>query len=217
MSQSDQHDNSCEWALERLEAHLDGELPADEAQAIEVHLKSCHLCAQEWALAGQVKKALGSLPQKTCPDRVLEAVLEGIAEDAGTARRPAGLWPARLRWGILRPATIATALIVVLALTVFISRQGRLPVLPDEKTEEMEEISPEAVAIAKEEVKWTFAYIGDIGRRAGLAVRDDAIYPHVVTPVQHAVDEAIYPRVVAPVQHAVKEAFDGRKPDRRSR
>jgi hypothetical protein len=40
-------------------------------------------------------------------------------------------------------------------------------------------------------VKWTFAYVSDVGRRSGLAVRDEVFETGVMQPMQRAVRAAI--------------------------
>ncbi|CAN5683426.1 MAG: zf-HC2 domain-containing protein [Gemmatimonadetes bacterium] len=42
----------------RLSAYLDGELPADEAAAVERHLKACTECARELAIMNQLGGAM---------------------------------------------------------------------------------------------------------------------------------------------------------------
>ena len=41
---------SCEWTRSHLQAHLDGELPADERVRVERHLQTCARCHESFAL-----------------------------------------------------------------------------------------------------------------------------------------------------------------------
>jgi anti-sigma factor (TIGR02949 family) len=190
MSFSDRKNVLCEWALERLEAHIDGELPPEEGSKLEAHLETCGSCTREMEHARRVRETLRAFPQKRCPDTVLETVMAQV--DRETSR--SGLFPSgRLSVFLqqaLRPTAAAATLVLIIAMTVFIGQRQQHTGFDRAFVDDSLEFDPRAVALAEAEVKWTLAYISNIGRRAGLAIRDDAIYPGVVEPVKNAVETA---------------------------
>jgi anti-sigma factor RsiW len=58
----------CEGWTEKLDAYLDGELPAAESRALSQHLRGCAACAAESLSRVQQKRALQSAGQRFTPD-----------------------------------------------------------------------------------------------------------------------------------------------------
>ena len=190
MSFNNRKNEHCDWVLDRLEAYLDGDLSSGELAPVESHLSSCGNCARELDLARQVQSMLNTLPEKSCPDGVVEAAARRIGDLPAPAALPIakrlGTW-----WReYLHPVAAAASLLLVVAMTVFIGQEQRYSSTASLSPEDTLELSAEEIALAKAEIKWTFAYLGDVGRRSGLAVRDEAIINHVVKPVERALDTA---------------------------
>ena len=59
---------ACERWTEKLDAYVDGELPADEARALDEHLRGCSSCAAEGLRKVQQKRAVQAAGQKFTPD-----------------------------------------------------------------------------------------------------------------------------------------------------
>src|SRR5271170_6091156 len=75
---------------EKLDAYFDGELPADEARALQEHLRGCATCAAEGLRRVQQKLAIKAAGQRFTPDPAFRARMQkSIA-----ARRPT-LWNRR--------------------------------------------------------------------------------------------------------------------------
>ena len=170
---------SCSLAQASIEPYLDQELPTGRAAEIEAHLRECEACACELALAVEVRTALQNLPQKSCPDWVSDAVLAQVGANRRVERRPR-LWHSISSWltPAWRPAVVTAALVALLVIALEVG-----PRKPPPAT-----VSPEEVARAEAEVKWTLAYLGEMGLRAGFLVRDEVIESQVVEPVKRAVE-----------------------------
>ncbi len=182
--------NKCEWALDRLDAYLDGDLSAEESSSMQIHLEKCAACSGELELAEATQTAIRNLPEQQCPDAVTAAVMEHIASEASPGRPVLSWWNALLRWRPLRPAAIAAALVLVVSMSILIDHRREPAVPPLVEGNDTLEYTPEQIALAEAEVKWTFAYINQTFHRAGVTVRDKAIYPHVVVPVKQAIETA---------------------------
>jgi anti-sigma factor (TIGR02949 family) len=186
MTQSEFDKNKCEWVLEHIDAYIDGDLSTDETSTVRIHLEKCTDCRNELLLAEAMRSAIRGLPAKECPSAVNTAVMEHITDEPVRESPWVRWWRTLLQWRPLRPAAIAAALVLVVSVSVLIEQGRDRPVpIPDTL-----KYSPEEVALAEAEVKWTLAYISQAGRRAGFTVRDKAIYPHVVVPVKEAVTMA---------------------------
>ena len=94
----------CETWTERLDAYLDGELPAAETRALGEHLRGCASCAAESLSRVQQKRALQAAGQRFTPDPAFRArIQKSIA-----AHRPA-------RWSRLWFPVLATAAVLLVA------------------------------------------------------------------------------------------------------
>jgi anti-sigma factor (TIGR02949 family) len=170
---------SCSWAQERIEAHLDGELPDGEINGLETHLRECEICAGELELAERVRGGLRMLQLQRCPDPVVEGVYEQIrGQLRATRRQRLREWLDSWRAPLWRP--VAAALVVVLMIGGTVSYQNREP-----------EVSPAELARAEQQVKWTLAYLSQMGRRTGDRVRDDVLRERVVAPIQNSVNRVM--------------------------
>jgi len=105
---------SCtELPIERLLAHVDGELPADASEAVVGHLADCPACAREAELLRRSGDLIAALPRlapgPAFTDRVVAAVRDDAARPAGRLRR---MWPA---------AAAAAALAAVLGARIWLT------------------------------------------------------------------------------------------------
>ncbi|MFQ5511204.1 MAG: anti-sigma factor family protein [Candidatus Krumholzibacteriia bacterium] len=178
MNRFKEHSN-CLWTRERIDTFLDGELGGDELATLQSHVDVCAECRRELARARRVLHELHELPDLYCPDEVVETSMAGLEETPHRAVR--GLLR---RWfgGALRPALASAFVVLVAASAFYVANRVRQPAL-----------SPEEVASAEAELKWTLAYIGDVGRRAGMIAAGEAFEAGMVVPVQRAVRSAFEP------------------------
>src|ERR1700691_291559 len=106
----------CENWAEKLDAYLDGELPAAEARTVGEHLRGCGACAAESLSRVQQKRAVQAAGDRFTPDPVFRArIQKSIA-----ARRPS-------RWKLVWfPALAgAVALVIVGAISLHLNRERR--------------------------------------------------------------------------------------------
>ena len=61
---------------EKLDAYLDGELPAAEARAVGEHLRGCATCAAEGLRRVQQKRAVQAAGQRFVPNPAFRARIE---------------------------------------------------------------------------------------------------------------------------------------------
>jgi anti-sigma factor RsiW len=68
---------ACEHCTENLDAYVDGELPADEARALDEHLRGCASCAAEALRKVQQKRAVQAAGQRFTPDPAFRNRIQG--------------------------------------------------------------------------------------------------------------------------------------------
>jgi anti-sigma factor RsiW len=107
---------ACDTWIEKLDAYLDGELPAAELKAFDEHLRSCSSCAAEGLARVQLKRAVKDAGRRFTPAlEFRRKVQEKIAE------KPRLSW--NFRWVLV---TAVLGLVLAAGLTTFyLGRQRR--------------------------------------------------------------------------------------------
>lgn len=106
---------ACESWSEKLDAYFDGELAADDARALQEHLRGCSSCAAEGLATLQQKLAVRSAGQRFTPDPAFRARIEkSIA-----ARKPS---PWKRYW---LPALATAAVLVIVGASLFTLNRER--------------------------------------------------------------------------------------------
>lgn len=162
--------NNCDWFDERLEPWLDGELPADQAEALERHVDECRRCLQQYRLARRIQTGLQGLEQPSCPDSVIGILAERTR-------------PRRRR---LAPALAAGLMASALGLGVAwqMHRAGG----PDAQPSRAE------LAEARAELGVALGYVSAAGRAAGRDVGSVLASEGVMRPIRRGLDlEVTFP------------------------
>ncbi len=99
-----QADETHQWYLDRLSAHIDGELDAGEALDVAAHLASCEACAAEYTLLlNTVESMRQQLPPLRAPDalraRIVSSIREPVAPSARVIRTPRS-YPSYRVWAL---------------------------------------------------------------------------------------------------------------------
>ena len=80
-------DATHDWYLDRLSAHIDGELDAGEARDVAAHLATCEACAAEYSLLlNTVESMHRNLPPLRAPNALRERVIADIHRPAAQPR-----------------------------------------------------------------------------------------------------------------------------------
>jgi anti-sigma factor RsiW len=109
---------ACEPRTKKLDAYVDGELPADEARAFDDHLRGCSSCAAQVLRRVQLKRAVHAAGQKFTPDPAFRArIQKTIAAPRLT------LWSGR--WLPIFVTATAAVLLIASAFLLTLQRDRR--------------------------------------------------------------------------------------------
>jgi len=147
----------CADVLERLDAWIDGDLDAAEADAVKVHVDHCESCRKEHHLAEAVVVELRSMPVFNVPERVMQTVRKDTRPPL-VERFRVFLEDFRIR---PVPAFAAVAVVILL---VLVDSPWRRPAEPQYTDQE--------VARAVAETRLALAYVGSVAQRAELRIKE---------------------------------------------
>jgi|GEM_PF-2258885 len=183
-----QYNPDCQWAQERIEAFLEGDLSPEETRQLEQHIAQCNACFEELEMARQVRATLQDIPGEICPDRVVEDVLSRIErEDSApeASRGFAGIWRALLKGWMPAAAVLAlvfAALFMLKAPPQHTMQKGDFPA---------KKVAPEKLARARHELEITFAYIGSVSSQSARRVYADVVEQGIAPPLEKALQRTI--------------------------
>ncbi len=162
---------------ERVERWLDGDLPPEEAEQVAAAVREDAAWARAAQTARHLRLALRATPAATAPPDFASGVMRAVAHHEKAQRQAQRqsvrdtlrLW---LRVPVWQPAL---ALAVTLLVAVALWPRATPPTEAE-------------VAASLEEVRWTLAYLSHTSQQTGELVRDRVLAPHVVAPVQRALN-----------------------------
>lgn len=155
--------HDCDWCDDRLEAWLDGDLPADEAAAMEAHVAGCQRCRRQASLARRIQSGLRDLEQPSCP----ESIAADLADRTRHRRRR------------LAPALAAGLLAGALGLGIVWQMQSATDAGQPSRAE---------LAQARAELEVALGYVSAAGRAAGRDLGDMLAGEGVMRPIQRGLD-----------------------------
>ena len=160
------------WWRDRLDAYLDHELDGAERSRFEALAALDPLLDDELALSRSIQRSLRMERAPLCPDRVTSDVMAHVNADVRNA------WTARIRTLFIPPPRILWRPVLAVAVLVAVVVVSALPgtVAPP---------SDPTVAVAMDDVKWTLAYLSEVGSDTGDSVRNDVLEPIVQSLVQN--------------------------------
>jgi anti-sigma factor RsiW len=79
---------NCKETLHLLDAWIDGELPADKAREVSMHIGECDTCANEAESLGWIVTALSELPSRPMPPDLAKRTMWAFKAERGGL----GLW-----------------------------------------------------------------------------------------------------------------------------
>ncbi len=164
-----------EWAEERVELYVDGELKGSDLKRFEAALVDPGIRSSV-AIARRVKEDLGQLEQPACPDPVISTVLGRVRAETKTASTMDFLSGRFAPWSWLgRPlagSLVTAGIVVAIALGV------RQPTPPADEVDE-----------ALRGVKVALGYVDLAGRETGIALRRQVMDAQLIYPIRRALDQ----------------------------
>ena len=172
-----EHLDQMQWD-DSVEAFVDGDLSAEEASRFKSLMELDVVVATEVKMAKAIQDSFRNLDPVECPDSVSVAIMRKARTDLiANARANASHAVREFIKPLLRPVLAMTILLAIVLSSVWWGRTTT-------------KIDP-AVAEALDDVKWTLAYVSQVTRQTGIAVRAEALEPLVFEQMKDAVETFI--------------------------
>jgi len=181
-----------EWMDDRVEAYVDGDLPADEQARFEGILAEQPHWQVQVSHAQRIRDALHRMPQPTCPPQVTDAVMS-------RARRPTnGQATSTERWwnwiwreldiemqtGWKPALAFATLLLIIVTSSLLTDPQSTAGLL-DQPTVS-QQYSTTEIQRAESQAKWAIAYIAQVGQTTGSTMERAVFEENMAAPIRRA-------------------------------
>lgn len=171
--------NKCEWIKDNIDAFLDSEMSPEENQMLNDHIEECETCREELELAKEMMGILRSLPEKECPERVIENIEREIKEKKSDKKIQPVLirGPKIIKWGLAAAA--------ILLIGFAISKVKQSPEIPNRNIPASP--SQREVEIAEMQLKITLAYMGQVAGKSTILACEEAVESSIKPPIRKAV------------------------------
>jgi anti-sigma factor (TIGR02949 family) len=105
----------CDQTETRLDAYIDGEMPAEKMATLETHLGTCPACRRELESRRALRRVFSDRPKVTAPAGLQERILAAAGQEAAhPVERSDPRWWRRARWPVALAAAASLALVVML-------------------------------------------------------------------------------------------------------
>jgi predicted anti-sigma-YlaC factor YlaD len=173
----------CEDIRTLFESFLDGGLSKRERIRVKKHLKACPACRSELEREREVVDLLSALPEVKCPEGIVQKIEE---ETFGREKKKSHIkrWVfggQRLRWGTLSVGVAVVAVIILLVVQP----------LGDRNQTNQVQYSQEEVEKAKDEAKWSLAYLARVVSETERNVVEDVLLKDVPSTVRKSIQKTI--------------------------
>ncbi len=163
--------NPANWLDEHLEAFLDGELKAEEAQKFERLLEQDGQSQQSLLWAVNIRDELRAVPTPEPPASLQQNILHAVRKEARANQRNSFFSALGALFTfepshVLRPALATLTLLVIATTLLFVLNRPTLP------QAEPESISQAEIDQALAEAKWALGYVSKTGRMTGTSMQD---------------------------------------------
>ncbi len=166
-----------------IEKLLNHEMTRKERRDLQKHIRNCPDCRKEFEKWQKVEKALSGFPTQKCPNEVLEKIYSNTIGSKQKSIRQIRfrIGPGYAGW---KWAGAAVALGLILLLTVI------HPIVDKKKIEEIS-YSQEQALKAREQAKWSLAYVAQVLRKSEKTAVDNALMIELPETVRKAVKNTV--------------------------
>ena len=175
-------ETQCAEIAGLIDPYVDGDLSDDAARRVAAHVETCEECRAQHEFAQSLKRDLNAMPGVPCPDHVLDAVLAKIAPQPRTRS-----W----RGPLIGAASLAAAASFIDAVSLFaINPPAKEPIQTTETIESpAPSLSPEELARAEAQVKWTLDYLARVNERNADFIRKPVSGVAIISPASDVLTE----------------------------
>lgn len=177
---------------ERVEAYVDGDLPADERERFEAMLEAHPEWEKQVQYARRIQTELHTLPHASCPPQVLDAVFERTRQRTNGASATESWW--NWVWRELdiemhtgwKPALAFAMLLLVVVTSSLLTDLQNPAGLFDQPVTSSQQYSAAEIRAAETQAKWAIAYIAKVSQETGSTVENKVLEDNLTAPVRRA-------------------------------
>jgi len=186
------HSIEYAWMDERVEAYVDGDLPADERERFEAMLEAHPEWEKQVQYARRIQTELHTLPHASCPPQVLDAVFERTRQRTNGASATESWW--NWVWRELdiemhtgwKPALAFAMLLLVVVTSSLLTDPQNPAGLFDQPVTSSQQYSAAEIQAAETQAKWAIAYIAKVSQETGSTVENKVLEENLTAPVRRA-------------------------------
>jgi hypothetical protein len=166
-----------------IEKFLNHDITRQERQNFRKHIRNCPDCRTEFGRWQKIEKELSGFPQQKCPDEVLDKIYSNTIglKQKSVHRIRFRIFASHTGW---KWAGAAVALGLILLLTII------HPIGDRNKIEEIS-YSQEEVLKAREQAKWSLAYVAQMIQKSDKTAIDNALMIELPQTVRKAVKNTV--------------------------
>ncbi len=166
-----------------IEKLLNQDITRNEKRNIQKHIRKCPDCRKEFEKWQKIESILSGFPSQRCPDKVVDKIYSNTI-----GSEPKSVHPIRFPSFAAHPgwkwAGAAVALGLILLLTVI------HPVIEQKKSGKIS-YSQEEILKAREEAKWSLAYVAQVLHKSEKTAIDDALLIELPQTVRKVVKNTV--------------------------
>lgn len=176
----------------RVEAYVDGALPADEHDRFEAMLDAHPEWQKQVHYAERIRTELHAFPRASCPPQVTDAVFEHSRRRTNGAPSTENWWnwvwrelEIEMHTGWKPALAFATLLLVVVTSSLLTDPQNPAGLF-DQPVNSSQSYSAAEVQAAETQAKWAIAYIAKVSQETGSTVENEVLEENLTAPMRRA-------------------------------
>lgn len=173
----------CDDMQSLFNRFLDGSLTRREKSCLKNHLKMCPSCRFDLQREQEIIDSLKTLPVLKCPDKVSRRIKDLIfgEESRISLQERLFMFAGNHHWKTLSFGFVVISIIAIVVLNPFVNKETAVPI----------QYSQEEALKARDQAKWTLAYISDTMRETKKDVLEDVILKELPKSVRKTLRNSV--------------------------
>ncbi|MBN2012849.1 zf-HC2 domain-containing protein [candidate division KSB1 bacterium] len=163
--------------------YMDGSLSREQRERVDAHLQKCATCRTMLADEEAVHAELHQLPKMSCPDDVIDQLLDAVGDDTDSLTDRIRSWfRVEPVWKFGLAGALALALIVA---AIYIPYEKHMATL------QQTEYTPEEIEQAKSDIELALAYFHHYAQKTETIIEQQVLSEAALKPIKSSIGKAI--------------------------